>query len=291
MKIVYFTSGITGSGRIVRGISIGNALKRKHVSCEYTIISSSQFGHLACDFRHIELPVEEDTAHLKDTYQQSILYKTIAELDPDILVIDLLWFPLYHFLDCFKFKKIFLHSQAGDNYFDITIAGDRRLFRLEDYDRIVRCEPLPATLEAEEINPLVIRNKNEILDRDEAVQKLGVKSNGPLCLFAFNGKPGEFEEIKNKYSYLEDAGYTMLYSTNYSCKSFFPVADYFNAFDFIISGAGYNSFWEMIYFDKDGVFIPVKRQFENQYWRIQNCQEYYFEENGADQLVDIIVNL
>lgn len=291
MKIVYFTSGITGSGRIVRGISIGNALLRKRVSCEYTILSSSPFAFLANDFKHIEIPVENDSAHLKNTYQDSILYNTLIEVNPDILIIDILWFPLYHFLDKFNCKKIFLHSQAGDDYFDIKIAGDRRIFRPDDYDRVISCEPLPVKIPSERINPIIIKNRDEILPGDDAYKKLRIKDDRPVCLFGYNGEPGEYESIKKKYSYLEEAEYQMLYSTNYSGKSYFPIVDYFNAFDFIISGAGYNAFWEIIYFNKEAVFEPVPRQFEDQYWRVQNCQEYYFEENGADQLVDVIMKL
>ena len=291
MKILYYTSGITGSGRIVRGISIGNALKRKRVSCEYEILSSSPFAFLADQYKHIEIPIENDFAHLKDTYQNSILYKTLIETNPDILIIDILWFPLYHFLDKFKFKKVFLHSQAGDDYFDIQIADDRRIFRPADYDKIISCEPLSSKIPSQKINPLIMRNKDEIFPKDIALTKLNLTGNKPVCLFAYNGEPGEYEAIKRKYSYLENAGYKMVYSTNYSDKSYFPIVDYFNAFDFIVSGAGYNAFWEIIYFNKEAIFEPVPRQFENQFWRVQNCQEHYFEENGADQLVDIIMNI
>ena len=82
----------------------------------------------------------------------------------------------------------------------------------------------------------------------------------------------------------------MIYSTNYK-GGIFPVADYFNAFNFIITSGGYNSFWEAKYFEKEALFIPVPRQFEDQKKRIDECLGMTFEENGADQLVDIILNL
>ena len=62
MKILYYTSGITGSGRVVRGISIGNAFKRKGLQDSYTILSSSKFAFLADDFGHIEIPPENPAA-------------------------------------------------------------------------------------------------------------------------------------------------------------------------------------------------------------------------------------
>ena len=57
--------------------------------------------------------------------------------------------------------------------------------------------------------------------------------------------------MKKTYSYLEDEGYQMVYSTNYK-GGLFPAVDYFNAFEMLICGAGYNSFWEAVYFDRGG---------------------------------------
>ena len=60
MRVVYYTSGITGSGRVVRGLSIWNALRRAGVSWEYTILSSAPFAHLAerLGVSHVEVPLE-----------------------------------------------------------------------------------------------------------------------------------------------------------------------------------------------------------------------------------------
>ena len=82
----------------------------------------------------------------------------------------------------------------------------------------------------------------------------------------------------------------MVYPYKYQDK-LFPEVDYFNAFDMIVCGGGYNQFWEAVYFNKEAIFCPLPLTFEDQARRIRECQEYYFEENGADQLVDIIVNM
>ena len=63
------------------------------------------------------------------------------------------------------------------------------------------------------------------------------------------------------------------------------------SFDLVVCGAGYNAFWEIIYFNKEAAFEPVPRRFEDQYRRVRECQEHYFDENGADQLVDLILGL
>lgn len=138
----------------------------------------------------------------------------------------------------------------------------------------------------EQLNPIVIRNRDEILSREEAHRRLGITDNSEgkkVCLFAFNGKPGEFEEKQKTYSYLEEEGYRMVYSTNFQ-GGLFPAADYFNGADLLISGAGYNAYWEAMYFEKDVIFIPLHRRFESQRRRVETCSGYRFSENGADQL-------
>ncbi|MBN2402174.1 MAG: hypothetical protein JXN64_07220 [Spirochaetes bacterium] len=291
MKIIYYTSGITGWGRVVRGISVANALKRKGINGDFTIISSIQPVFQFEEINHIVIPFEHENILFGKECRNSVLYKTLKKLKPDVILFDLIWYMTYNFIQDFDCKKILLCRQVSDQYFSIPLPGQKLVFNPNHFDIIFATEPFKSVINMQQLNPIIVRNKDEIYSHDIALQKLGIKNNKPICLLAYNGEPGEYKAIKKKYSYLEEAEYQMLYSTNYSGKSYFPIADYFNAFDFIISGAGYNAFWEIIYFNKEAVFEPVPRHFEDQYWRVQNCQEYYFEENGADQLVDVILKL
>ena len=142
----------------------------------------------------------------------------------------------------------------------------------------------------ESINPIVFRNRNEIMDRQTALETLGLNGDKPVCLLAYNGHPWDFQNVKKTYSYLEDEGYQMVYTTNYD-GGIFPVVDYFNAFNLIICGAGYNAFWETVYFNKEAIIVPTHARFEDPQIRIKTGQDFTFKENGADQLVDIILNL
>ncbi len=222
MKIVYYTSGVTGSGRLIKGLSIGAAFKRKGIKADYIIVSSCPFGPLAEFFKipHIEIPPEKMSNLSKERYHESIIYKTLTSLKPDILLTDLLWFPIYNFINEMQCKKIFLYRQVADRFFSIpgpegpgTEGGFE--FRSEDYDLILLTEPFKAKYPAKQINPIIIRNRDEILSRQDALNKLGLSENDNNCLFAFNGHPGEFEEIKKSYSYLENEGHKMIFSTNY----------------------------------------------------------------------------
>ena len=222
--------------------------------------------------------------------KSSILFKTFMDLKPDVLLVDLLWFPLYYLINDLPFRKILLSRQVEDEFFSISTPDAKLVFRPEDFDFIFAIEPFKNCIKMDSINPIVIRNRDEILSREEALNKLGLDDTSKSCLVAYNGHPGDFKKVKKTYSYLEDECYQVVYTTNYE-GGIFPVVDYFNAFDLIICGAGYNSFWEAIYFNKEAVFVPTRAMFESGERRVDECQEYTFVENGADQLVDIVMNL
>lgn len=291
MKIVYYTSGTTGSGRLVRGLSIGTALARSGIIADFTIVSSSPFGHLAdiLNIKHVEIPVEPEATLDRDNYETSIIYRTLSDIKPDVLIVDLLWFPLYHFIEDIPGKKIFLSRQVSDHFFSIPVSDGVLQFNGRSYNKVLAAEPFGSCIDMERIDPIILRNRDEIFDRDTALMKLGIDGDKPVCLLAYNGKPGDFKNVKKTYSYLEEK-YQIVYSTNYD-GGIFPVIDHFNVFDLIITGGGYNSFWETIFFNKEAIIVPSDTRFENPQVRIGVGADYKFRGNGADQLVDIIMNL
>ncbi len=286
MKIVYYTSGTTGWGRVVIGMSIGNALKRKGIACEYTIVSHSGPSNIFGDIKHIELLLEEKNELSKDHYHNSLLFKTLSGVNPDILLVDHQWFMLFNFINDMHAKKIFLCHQVTDDLFDL---GTDLKFDAHQYDRMIAIEPFKSKIDMDLINPVIFRNRDEILTRENALKKLNLDGRREACLFSFNPNTGSFDHLVKKYSYLEDV-YDMVYAHKHS-DSLFPEVDYFNAFDFMVCSGGYNQFWEAIYFNKEAVFEPLPLLHESHERRIAECQEYYFEENGADQLVDIIMGM
>jgi hypothetical protein len=200
------------------------------------------------------------------------------------------WFMLSSFIRELPCRKVFLCRQVDERFFRMKLPAGDLAFRPQDYDLALAIEPFPTSQPLRRINPIVIRNWDEILPRKEALKKLGLSEAGNHCLFAFNGEPGEFEECRKMYSYLGEEGYQMVYSTNYQ-GGLFPAVDYFNAFELLVCAAGYNAFWEAVYFQKEAIFVPQQRRFENQSWRVSECQDYQFTRNGADELVDLILGL
>ena len=283
---------MTGSGPVVLGIAIANALRRRGLEADFTILSSGHFAHLAdrLGIDHAEIPIEEAEQLSLRAWPQSILFETLSSLAPDVLIVDQFWFMVHHFLGELPGRKIFLSRRIEDSTFSISLKDERITFRPADYDRALATEPFAGSVITDHIEPIIIRNRDEILPREQALDALDLHGSDKTCLFAINGKPGEFEEKKKMYSYLEENGYAMVYSSNFR-GGLFPAVDYFAAFDLLVCGAGYNAFWEAIYFEKEAIFVPFPRRFENQRQRVADCEEYICKANGADQLVDIMVNL
>lgn len=276
-------------GRICRGIAISNAIRRKGLKYNYTILHSSVFGWL-CDelkINHRQIPAEHPDQLAKNNYQSSVLFRLLIELKPDVLLVDLLWFPLVNFIDKLKCIKIFLCRQVVEDFFKIQTENLKLIFNPENYNHIFIIEPIKSFFKADYINPIVIRNRDEILSKTAAIKALNLEQNKKYCLFAYNYSNKQAKPYIKHYEYLEHEGYHLVYSSLFE-GGIFPVADYYNAFDLVICGTGYNAFWETVYFKKNTIYINTFAKFESGKKRITECQNYTFEQNGTDQLLDII---
>lgn len=287
MNIVFYTSGVAGSGRLVRGIAVANALGRAGIPCDFTILSSSSFAELAerSGVKHRYVPKENEEALSEAACRDSELYKALGELKPDILIVDLLWFTLQHFIDELPCRKIFLCHQVIEDFFHIRELSLR--FRPEQYDEVIAIEPFVSDVVFRGIHPLILKNRDEILSRKEALERLELSGKDRNILFAVNARPGDFERLKKKYAPLANRRRKITYSTNYK-GGLFPVIDYFNAFDMVICLAGYNQFWECLYFRKEAVFETIPLNFSSMDRRIRECGRMRIRTNGADELVKIM---
>ncbi len=126
-----------------------------------------------------------------------------------------------------------------------------------------------STASAKEIVGLIKESEQIVATGVETAEKVGYSMQGIM-----EGSRSSSKKVDD----LNDGG-------------LFLAVDYFNAFDLVICGAGYNAFWEAVYFKKEAIFVPAPRRFEDQKKRVHECQEHYFDTNGADQLVDIVLNL
>jgi len=276
----------------VQGISIYNALLRNKIPADYLLLSSSPLSLLAerLGVPHAEIPSENEHQLSAESWSRSKLYRFLESFRPDVLLVDLLWFPLHHFIRELPCRKVFLSHQVDERFFSLQLQQGRITFQPGDYDLALATEPFRSSIPLQPLNPLVIRNRNEILSAEEARRRLRLDQGRPSCLFSFTGEAEDVEEVKKEFAYLSEEGYQLVYAAG--CPTgLFPVVDYFNAFDLLICGAGYNAFWEAMFFQKEAYFLPRPRNFENQTLRVAECQDFIFDKNGADQLVDLLSRL
>ncbi len=290
MRVVFYTSSTSGIGRLVTGMSVGNALKRKGVSCDYTIVHSSNMGHLAEDFSTVRVPVETEEELSPARWRKSVLFKTLSKLKPDVLLVHHTWFMVQNFLDELPGKKLYLSDQAFDRHFRVPLPSGELVFDPGRYDRVIAIEPFESAVAMELINPLVLRNRDEILPRDKALKRLGLDGSRPVALYSLSGRPGYFDEFREKYSYLEK-DHDVVYTGTWSGSTIFPAVDYFNAIDLVVCGAGYNQVWEASFFGKKALYELLEVIFSDQRLRLKASEGFSFNVNGADQLADIIINM
>lgn len=288
MRVLWCSLLRTGSSHVVLAAAFAAALNRGGYDADLRLLHATHFQSLAERLGLDAHPVRVESAALLlgPRRTESLLLAEIARYHPDVLVVEGSWFVFHDLLDDIDARKIGLFSGMLPEFYRMNVEGRELRVREESYDRILLREPFDAPFSAQTLNPIVLRNPDEILTRAEAAHRLDIDPQMPTAFIALNGKPGEFNELERTYSYLEDE-YQVVYSSNYH-GGIFPAIDYYNAFDFLVLGGGYSQFWEAIYLDKDAVFVPQARRFESQAWRIENCQDYRFTENGADQLARII---
>lgn len=285
LRIAYYTAAVTGSGNTVLGIAIWNALRRAAIDCEFVMVGTLGMPELAeaQGIRTLPLGPETFESLSEERFRTSNTFSTLQDLAADILIVNLAWFTTHRIVQDLPGRSVLLLRQVAEEFFGYV--HNDRLVELDPsvYGQVVAIEPWPLPFPALQIDPIVMRNADELLPRASAAAALGLDPNQPTALIATNGKPGEYEELCDTYSYLEDQ--YQLYCSSNHYGGVFPIVDYFNAFDFIVCSAGYNAFWEAVYLEKPAVFVPNPRRFEDQSWRIKQCQEYRFSGNGADQLV------
>ena len=293
MKIVYYTSGISGLGRLVHGIALYNAFHRRGLSdFSFKIIHSAPekqsrvLDRTGISHQHVppEIPGSDD----------SPLLSVLRKLSPDITIVDRMWMSVQDLRDRIPGKVVFITSRVNEDFFYIENNAYRK-FQPQLYDAVLTSEPFHFPFAHTEINPLIIRTHDEILPESAAREALikcmkHYDQKKPICFIGVNYAPGFLKKFKELYSYLEEM-YNVVYSTNMDGGGIFPIADYYNAIDYMVCSATYNFYWEARYFNKEAVFVPVPVLHCDQQARLDEAADFSFEENGADQLVDILLNL
>ncbi len=136
---------------------------------------------------------------------------------------------------------------------------------------------VPVRSQAVRVDPIVLLDRDELLDREAAAAELGLDPARRTALVSL-GQGGEVDRaVARSLRALAadpDIQVAALRSSIAAglevppgvvrLEATFPMSRYFNAFDLAVAAAGYNSFHELIAFGVPTLFVPMPRDTDDQ---------------------------
>ena len=304
LRILNYAVNGLGLGHITRLIAINRWIRRiagvLGIDAEITFITSSECDTLAYQngFPAFKIPsknIIREAGISPQRYRQMAkqwIWNAVNLVSPDIFIVDT--FPggsfdeLYNIFD-FGFKKVFIYRAVRP---EIAAREDFQNI-LPSYHSIIipqekfAAEPIfPQKVEARVFTTgeIMLRNREEILTREEACEQLGLPDTALVCyITAGGGGDAHNETLLKKLSEIADSfknihivfGAGPLYrgqefrGENRTWFTRYNAMEFFRAFDFAISAGGYNSVYELLYCGIPTIFYPQARLYDDQAARVE----------------------
>jgi len=299
LRIVNYAINGVGTGHVTRLIAISRWLrrhaKRLEVEAEIYFLTSSEAGALlfAERFPAFKLPSRTVVAEagIDETRFLALarpwVCETLRALEPDLLLVDT--FPQGYFeelgpllIECPKTAFIYRplkEIHAGLPEFQNALSH-YNLILVPEYEQN---EPVlaPATVRdrVRYVGPMMVRERAEILSREDARKVLGI-ANDRLAVYISAGGGGDPNAeglIESGYKALSGIpglhlviGAGALYRGNCIYRDHLTwlaqgnAAEFMAAFDIAVSAAGYNSFNELMHFGVPALFLPQEKWADDQ---------------------------
>ncbi len=278
MRVAFFTAGDIGAGHLVRGIAIGRGLARAGFDGSYRMFGPPLAFPAGGRDDYEAVGVRGDRA-LRDPRlaQTSDLAARLTGFAPDLLLVDMFWGPLRWVLPRLPCEAWLLVRICPPVWLE---GGPGLPFDPAQYRRRLAIEPIVHPLLAETLDPIVVANPDDCRPRDEVRRRFGVAPGEPLVLVQHAGERGEIEELRRL------AGPDAVALDLFEPDAPFPAAEWLPGADRVVSGAGYNSFWEarLLGYDQRVTFLPFRRSIDDQARRLAEFRGVRPRGNGADAL-------
>ncbi|MEJ7875172.1 MAG: hypothetical protein WKF62_00815, partial [Solirubrobacterales bacterium] len=136
------------------------------------------------------------------------------------------------------------------------------------------------------VDPVVFCEDSELLERADAERELGIEPGGvsvlvqlgqgdevreasERCLRHLAGRDGvRVAALRSALTAMEDVPEGVV-----SLDSTYPMSRYLRGFDATVSAGGYNAYHELIRFGVPSLFVPMRRQTDDQYARARFAEE------------------
>lgn len=287
MRIAYFTAGTVGAGHLVRGLAIGRGLARAGFAGAYRMFGPRlPFPLAAAEERYEAVSIQTDPAlRQRHLAPASELAERLRAFRPDLLLADLFWVPLYWVLPALDCPAWLLLRLCPP----VWLQGPQGMpFDPGRFDRIVGIEPVDLPVLDDVVDPIVIANPEDCRPPEALRERLGVEEDARLTVVLHAGERGETERL-----IAAAAGETVTLFDLFAPGAPFPAAEWLGGADRIITGAGYNAYWEARWLGYAGrtTFLPFPRSIDDQAKRVTAFGSHQPQANGADTLARWILGV
>ena len=292
--LFYAVNGL-GLGHVTRLLAIARQIRRQSAEHQILFLTSSEADSVIYSegFAAFKVPsktIRAETGLSPDLYAkivQSLTWTAIGSFDPDVLVVDT--FPtgtLQELLPVLRWPARTAFIYRAQRLEKAQSATMQHVLPL--YDRIIvphapgsETIPLPPGTEGRVrwVGPIVIREREELLDRMAARFHLRLPQDATVVYVCFGGG-GERDAAMHFHAVIDaladQPGLILVVAAGPLFRGdlpdhpsvrrldAYPVAAYLRAFDVAISAAGYNSVHELQLAGVPTVFVPLERGLDDQ---------------------------
>jgi UDP-N-acetylglucosamine--N-acetylmuramyl-(pentapeptide) pyrophosphoryl-undecaprenol N-acetylglucosamine transferase len=305
LRFIFYAVNGLGLGHVVRLLAIARKLRARAKDAEILFVTSSEadsviyregFAALKVPSKNVRVQVGlPKEAYLK--LVQTVVWNAVSSFSPDVLVVDT--FPTGNLQELaplltWEMRKVFVFREQKEEMARRPLLQNA----IKLYDRVIvphdEAEdlPLPEGVRAFRVGPILIRDRGEVLSREEARQRLGLAGDRTVLYASFGG--GGDPEVDRclrltlrlalEHSDLEVVlAPGPLYRAGVGSRrggemeallgrlggrvrvlDYFPAMEVLHAFDLAVAGVGYNTSHELLYTGVPAVFIPFPRVLDDQ---------------------------
>jgi len=300
-RVLFYAVNGLGLGHVTRLLAIGRKLRTISPDAEILYFTSSEAEDVIFreGFAAFKVPSKtlRSQARIRPaTYArtlQTVTLNLMAAFHPHVLVVDT--FPagtLQELLPVLRWdtRNVFVFRVQRPEAARSTLM--QNALRLYDLIIVPHTQgevdlPIPEGCDSLWTGPILIRDRDDTLARDEARRRLGLPAEGPILYLSFGGGGDTamdtalavaVEALAGNGVHLAVAQAPLYRGVvpqleGMTIVDHYPMAEMFPAFDAAISAAGYNSTMELMHHGIPTALVPFPRQVDDQRARAQALAE------------------
>lgn len=302
-RLLFYAVDGLGLGHVTRLLALARAVRQQSPDAEILFLTASEASHVIYreGFAALKVPsrAAAATGHLRHgsfvRLTQSVVWNAVTAFDPHCLVVDTFAAgALHELLPILRWplRKVFIfRAQRAERAADPLLQSTLRLYDLILVPHHPGSENIPAPDSSATVwtGPMLLRARDELLDRAAARTALGLPVEGEIGLITLGGG-GEPETltareqlrralatIPHQTLWVEVAGPLLRAAPeNGSAESdwqvlrdIYPLMPYLRAFDCAVSAVGYNTTHELQAAGIPSLLWPFTRDLDDQSSRAQ----------------------